>query len=166
MYSIHISSVGCNVAAPYIEFLAIRRRLQQLVVLHVHTWKEDWHKLVGDILLQQMKDAGSVQQTPAEWFDGEWSSASTKGAELSLLDSSIIDELVKSEGKLQIGSYPVYFIFRFERQSDGITYVHERFEVDEEIKNKNKKFFTASVAAMCEAPPIHPMTNMERFLHA
>lgn len=164
MYSIHISSVGCGVATPYIEFLAVRRRLQQLVVLHVHTWKYDWNSLVGDILLQQMKEAGSREK--AEWFDGEWRSASTKGAELSLLDTSIIEEIGKDKGKIKIGSYPVHFLFHFELQPDGILYVHEEFEVSEEIKKQNAKFFSASNAAMNEAPPEYPMTNMERFLHA
>lgn len=165
MYSIHISSLACKELTPFIQFLAVRRRLQQLVVFYVHTWKSDLNKFVGDVLIEQMKEAGCVKQTEIEWFDGAWNSATTKGAELSTLDSLIIGALHEERGNIQIGSAPVHFQFHFESQPDGISYMHEELVVTKEVKNQNLKFFDATTFAFKEAPPIHPMTDVEKYLH-
>lgn len=164
MYSIHISS-GTEVI-PYLEFLAIRRRLQQLVIFYVHSWKYDWNAFVGDLLLSQMKDAVKATAVKEEWFDGDWHSASNKDAELSVLDTSIIEQLSKKTGKIQIGSQGVFFQFEFKLLPDGILSVEESFEVSEETKQKNSCFFNASKASFADVPPVYPTTNMEKYLHA
>lgn len=166
MYSINQNGTNESIDLLYLRFLAIRLRIQQLVVLFVHTWKNDKQATAGDLILKLIRDAGTHYKgfVPSQEEFKNPKTVSKEDTVLSELDLLILSEINKEKGSIQLGSDSVMFNFYFELQGKNIAYVNEELTAPVDVKCRNQRFFDACASAFKEAPPKHPTENQDKHL--
>lgn len=166
MYSIHQDSTTESFDLLYLRFLAIRLRIQQLVVLFVHTWKNDNQAKAGDLILKLIRDAGTHYKgfVPSREELKTPNTSSEQDSVLSELDLLILREINKEKGSIKLGSDSVMFNFYFELQGKHIAYVNEELTAPVNVRCRNQRFFDACTSAFKEPPPKHPTENQDKHL--
>lgn len=117
----------------YQQFLAIRLRFRQLVVLFMETWNDEPNQVkCVDTLLKIMQSKNPESLCP--------------------LDVKIIEGVKKGRGKIKIGSADVVFHFMIQ-QKNSCTKVYEQITAPTYIKHANVKFFRAFKEVKNSPPP-------------
>ncbi len=147
----------------YSYFLALRLRMQQLVILYIYTWKNDINKMAADLLLRGMYRAGGTPSIMIKLYESIEPEID-KEEIITSLDEDLLS-LVKQEiPYIKIGSAPIFFSFNFENKGD-VTEMHERIWTStKEIEEKHQKFLVSARKVMLEAPPEFPLHNIQNYL--